>query len=156
MSAPSTPAPPAKRTRSLILTQDSNELDDNPAGPSKKSKKSTTTSSSHSSPPPSPRTKSTRFCFSDGNIILQVGDTDFKVHRGVLESESSVFEDMFQVAGEGAGGDEGGGENDGTRETSDGRELPLLGEQEGVATVELLQDVVGAWEVMLSALYQGV
>ncbi|KAF8153215.1 hypothetical protein B0H34DRAFT_96718, partial [Crassisporium funariophilum] len=35
--------------------------------------------------------------FDDGNIVFQVGDVQFRLHRGVLASRSSVFKDMLLV-----------------------------------------------------------
>ncbi|TEB27368.1 hypothetical protein FA13DRAFT_1736503 [Coprinellus micaceus] len=35
--------------------------------------------------------------FEDGNIILQAGNLQFKVHRGVLAKQSPVFADLFQI-----------------------------------------------------------
>ncbi|KAF5309888.1 hypothetical protein D9619_010193 [Psilocybe cf. subviscida] len=35
--------------------------------------------------------------FEDGNVILQVSNKQYKVHRGVLATHSSVFKDMFGV-----------------------------------------------------------
>jgi len=95
---------------------------------------------------------------SDGNIILQVENTDFKVYRGVLASQSKVFEDMFRLAGEGAEEEEGGDleEEDESTSEKEERVLPSWKHDEGIATVELLQDVVGAWEAMLTALYEEV
>lgn len=37
--------------------------------------------------------------FDDGNVVLQAGESDsrFKVYRGILSRESSVFKDMFSL-----------------------------------------------------------
>ena len=35
------------------------------------------------------------FWLDDGNVILVAGDTAFRVYRGLLESQSTVFQDMF-------------------------------------------------------------
>lgn len=35
--------------------------------------------------------------FSDGNIVLQAGALQFKVHRDVLSLHSPVFKDMFTL-----------------------------------------------------------
>ncbi|KAF7967490.1 hypothetical protein HWV62_34055 [Athelia sp. TMB] len=35
--------------------------------------------------------------FSDGNIVLQAGGTQFKVHQSILARHSAVFKDMFTV-----------------------------------------------------------
>jgi hypothetical protein len=42
-------------------------------------------------------TRSSRFWFKDGNIILQTGNTRFKVHQGALARHSSVFDDVFSM-----------------------------------------------------------
>ncbi|KAL7411495.1 hypothetical protein BDY24DRAFT_396032 [Mrakia frigida] len=151
MSTPSTSTAPTKRTRSSLPIQDSDETDDPSAGPSKKYKKP----SNLSSLPPPPRARSARFYFSDGNIILQVQDTDFKVHRGVLESQSSVFKDMFAVGRDagGGGGEKGKGSEKIMRQRGG---LPLWMEGQRVETVELVHDVAGAWEIMLAVLYDGL
>ncbi|KDR69183.1 hypothetical protein GALMADRAFT_77644 [Galerina marginata CBS 339.88] len=36
--------------------------------------------------------------FDDGNIVLQAGMTQFRVHRGIIARHSSVFKDMFAMA----------------------------------------------------------
>jgi len=41
-------------------------------------------------------TKSTPW-FEDGNIVFQAELAQFRVHRGVLSSNSSVFADMFTL-----------------------------------------------------------
>lgn len=35
--------------------------------------------------------------FQDGNIIIQAEQRQFKIHRGVLIAQSSVFGDMFSL-----------------------------------------------------------
>ena len=35
--------------------------------------------------------------FEDGNIILETGDTRFRVYRGVLVKNSSVFRDILSI-----------------------------------------------------------
>ena len=35
--------------------------------------------------------------FDDGNIVLQAGDTAFKMYRGILSRESPFFRDMFSL-----------------------------------------------------------
>jgi hypothetical protein len=37
------------------------------------------------------------FWFADGNIVLVVGSSAFKVHRGQLERHSEVFNDLFSI-----------------------------------------------------------
>jgi hypothetical protein len=37
------------------------------------------------------------FWFTDGNIVLITGCTAFKVHRGQLERQSEVFNDLFTI-----------------------------------------------------------
>ena len=41
--------------------------------------------------------RSERFWFNDGSIILQVENTQSRVHRSLLASYSTVFDDLFQV-----------------------------------------------------------
>ncbi|KAF8145623.1 hypothetical protein K438DRAFT_1425906, partial [Mycena galopus ATCC 62051] len=33
--------------------------------------------------------------FEDGNIVIQAGNSQFRVYRGVLAKRSSVFQDML-------------------------------------------------------------
>lgn len=35
--------------------------------------------------------------FHDGNIVLQADQTQFKVHKGILAANSTVFADMFSI-----------------------------------------------------------
>jgi hypothetical protein len=42
--------------------------------------------------------------FEDGNIILQAGNTKFRVHRGVLSAHSPVFRDTFALGQPAEGG----------------------------------------------------
>ncbi|KAJ7698469.1 hypothetical protein B0H16DRAFT_1706006 [Mycena metata] len=44
-----------------------------------------------------PPTRSTEYWFDDGNIILQVESTQFRIFRGILSLHSSVFRDMFTI-----------------------------------------------------------
>ncbi len=37
------------------------------------------------------------FWFDDGSVVLQVENTQFRVHRSILASHSTVFKDLFQV-----------------------------------------------------------
>ena len=37
------------------------------------------------------------FWFEDGNIVLVTGLSAFKVHRGQLERQSEVFNDLFSI-----------------------------------------------------------
>lgn len=48
-------------------------------------------------PEPSNLSKADYLWFEDGNIILQAKNTLFKVYRGILTRESTVFEDMFSL-----------------------------------------------------------
>jgi len=41
--------------------------------------------------------KSTDFWFKDGNLTLEVEDTQYRVHRSVLSRHSSVFLDMLEL-----------------------------------------------------------
>ncbi|TEB24230.1 hypothetical protein FA13DRAFT_1818078 [Coprinellus micaceus] len=47
--------------------------------------------------PVSPLKRSEEVWFDDGNIVLQAGDKQFKVHRGVLAKHSPIFSDLFQI-----------------------------------------------------------
>jgi hypothetical protein len=42
-------------------------------------------------------TRSSKFWFKDGNIILQAGNTRFKVHQRALARHSSMFDDVFNM-----------------------------------------------------------
>lgn len=33
--------------------------------------------------------------FSDGNIVIQAGNSQYRVYRGILAARSPVFQDMF-------------------------------------------------------------
>ncbi|EKM48685.1 uncharacterized protein PHACADRAFT_266208, partial [Phanerochaete carnosa HHB-10118-sp] len=35
--------------------------------------------------------------YDDGNVVLQVDDTLFKLYKGILSNESAVFQDMFSL-----------------------------------------------------------
>ena len=41
--------------------------------------------------------KRSEYWFDDGNIILQVENTLFRVHRGMLAHHSEVLKDMFEI-----------------------------------------------------------
>jgi hypothetical protein len=43
--------------------------------------------------------------FEDGNIVIQADSVLFKVHRGILSAQSSVFADMFGMPAPQGGGD---------------------------------------------------
>ena len=46
---------------------------------------------------PSDPVKDESLWFEDGNIVLQADDVVFKVYRGILIRESTVFRDMFSL-----------------------------------------------------------
>ena len=46
---------------------------------------------------PSCPSRSTDFWFDDGNVVLQVESTLFRVHRSILSMRSEVFQGMFSV-----------------------------------------------------------
>lgn len=73
---------------------------------------------------PSP---STTFFFADGNVLLHVESTLFKVHKSVLE-KAEVFADTLLV-----GSNEGG----------------------GIPTIKL-EDKTDDWRVLLRAMYDGL
>ncbi|KAL7411437.1 hypothetical protein BDY24DRAFT_443076 [Mrakia frigida] len=109
MSAASPSDPTLKRDRSPSLDASNEELTAvHPSTSSKKLKSS-------SPVPPPLRTRSSRYHFSDGNLVLQVEQTDFKVHRSVLRRRSNVFADMFKVGGNQKGSLEVGAEGFGRR-----------------------------------------
>ncbi|KAJ3538396.1 hypothetical protein NMY22_g5182 [Coprinellus aureogranulatus] len=41
--------------------------------------------------------RSEKVWFDDGNIVIQAGSLQFKVHKGVLVKQSTVFADLFQM-----------------------------------------------------------
>lgn len=41
--------------------------------------------------------KRSELWFNDGNIVLQVESTQFRVYRGILGNSSSIFDDMFNI-----------------------------------------------------------
>ncbi|PIL26553.1 hypothetical protein GSI_12311 [Ganoderma sinense ZZ0214-1] len=52
-------------------------------------------------PPPSTLediTPHDEFWFQDGNVVLVAGDVGFRVYRGLLSAQSTVFSDMFSCA----------------------------------------------------------
>ncbi|KAJ3558150.1 hypothetical protein NM688_g1093 [Phlebia brevispora] len=49
------------------------------------------------SPEPSEPQRHERLWFEDGNVVLQAGDTMFRVYRGILCNASEVFRDMFSI-----------------------------------------------------------
>ena len=76
-------------------------------------------------------TRSPTFWYDEGNVVLRVEDTLFRMHRGVLQTHSAVFKDTFgmpQPEGE-----------------------PLL---EGCQVVPMMGDTVEDWENMLTFMYQ--
>ncbi|KAF7297689.1 BTB domain-containing protein [Mycena kentingensis (nom. inval.)] len=50
------------------------------------------------SDPPLPITRSPTYWFDDGNIVLQVESTQFRLYRGLLATQSTVFRDIFTLA----------------------------------------------------------
>jgi hypothetical protein len=46
-------------------------------------------------PEPSEPHHSSQLWFDDGNVVIQAGNTQYKVYRGVLAARSPVFQDMF-------------------------------------------------------------
>ncbi|KAJ7043808.1 hypothetical protein C8F04DRAFT_1361149, partial [Mycena alexandri] len=77
-----------------------------------------------------PVTRSAEYWFDDGNIILQVESTQFRVAKSVLSMHSSVFRDMFA--------------------------LPLPADEptiENCPVVVLSGDTAKDWVVLLGALY---
>ncbi|KAJ7188799.1 hypothetical protein C8R46DRAFT_934918 [Mycena filopes] len=46
---------------------------------------------------PSPLVRSTEYWFDDGNIILQVESSQFRIAKSVLSRDSSVFRDLFTL-----------------------------------------------------------
>jgi hypothetical protein len=46
---------------------------------------------------PSSPSHSTNYWFDDGNVVLQVESTLFRVHRSILSMHSEVFRGMFSV-----------------------------------------------------------
>ena len=55
------------------------------------------TEESDLTPEPSDLVESRDLWFEDGNIVLQAEKTIFKVYRGILTKESTVFRDMFSI-----------------------------------------------------------
>ncbi|KAJ7246369.1 hypothetical protein C8J57DRAFT_1360344 [Mycena rebaudengoi] len=77
-----------------------------------------------------PIIRSTDHWFDDGNIILQIQFTQFRLYKGILSLHSSVFRDMFSIP---LPPDE-----------------PML---EGCAIVALSGDTVQDWIYLLNAIY---
>jgi len=75
--------------------------------------------------------KHSEYWFDDGNVILQVENTQFRVHRGMLAHHSAVFKDMFGIPQP---------ENPNEPQVEGCQVVPLY---------DLLQDV----EIMISILY---
>ncbi|KAJ7725318.1 hypothetical protein B0H16DRAFT_1594520 [Mycena metata] len=55
------------------------------------------TESEDAEPKPPPLVRSTEYWFDDGNIILQVESTQFRLTKSMLSMHSSVFRDMFTI-----------------------------------------------------------
>jgi hypothetical protein len=47
--------------------------------------------------PPHDTQPESRLWFSDGNIILVASPIAFKVHRGLIQRHSEVFDDLFSL-----------------------------------------------------------
>ncbi|KAJ7698462.1 hypothetical protein B0H16DRAFT_1645075 [Mycena metata] len=62
-----------------------------------RTKRRHTDAQSEPEPPEIPLTRSTEYWFDDGNIILQVESTQFRLAKSVLSMHSSVFRDMFSL-----------------------------------------------------------
>jgi hypothetical protein len=43
--------------------------------------------------------------FKDGTIVIQAGDTQFRVYRGILTTCSPIFHDMFSIPQPAIGGE---------------------------------------------------
>lgn len=73
--------------------------------------------------------------FDDGSIVIQVEDTQFRVHRSMLSKYSVIFRDMFTVP-----------------------QPPASDEEamvEGCLVVQL-QDSAHDWVIVLQAMYSGL
>lgn len=76
-------------------------------------------------------TRSSAFWYDEGNVVLRVNDTLFRIHRGVLHTHSVVFQDTFKMP------------------QPEGE--PLL---EGCQVVPMMGDAVEDWENILMFMYQ--
>ncbi|KAJ7163063.1 hypothetical protein C8R46DRAFT_333753 [Mycena filopes] len=98
--------------------------------PRNKRRRTDTEGETEPEPIPTPLTRSTEYWFEDGNIILQVESTQFRLFKGVLSKHSSVFRDMFT--------------------------MPLPADEptiEGCPIVVLSGDTVQDWTLSLSVLF---
>ncbi|KAL7411823.1 hypothetical protein BDY24DRAFT_442857 [Mrakia frigida] len=93
-------------------------------------KRKTTPAAEEEAPPPPPPTPSPTYFFADGNVLLHVGSTLFKVHRGVLE-KAEVFADTLLVG------------------------CAQGGEEEAIPTIKL-DDKEEDWTLFLRAMYDGM
>jgi hypothetical protein len=50
--------------------------------------------------------QSQQFWFEDGNIVLEVEGTLFRIHRSIMGKHSKVFKDMFSIELPSAGPDQ--------------------------------------------------
>lgn len=82
---------------------------------------------------------SEKYWFEDGNIVLRVEDTLFRVHRGMLSRHSTVFSDMFALPQP---------EMEKVKVKEEGESLV-----EGCSVVGLPGDKVRDWERVLAILY---
>ncbi|KAL1742697.1 hypothetical protein HDZ31DRAFT_65721 [Schizophyllum fasciatum] len=74
--------------------------------------------------------RSTRFWFEDGSVVLHVGPALFKVHKTMLAGKSQVFRDMFAMP-----------------------QPPDQEQMDGCPIIELSGDKHVEWYTLLSALY---
>ncbi|KAJ7719903.1 hypothetical protein B0H16DRAFT_1336413 [Mycena metata] len=65
--------------------------------PRNKRRRTDTEAQSEPEPAEIPLTRSTEYWFDDGNIILQVEFTQFRLVKSILSMHSSVFRDMFSL-----------------------------------------------------------
>ena len=81
-------------------------------------------------------TRSAFVWFDDGNIILQVENKKFRVHKSILALHSSILSDMFML-----------GKPDADMESDS--------VEDGCPVVEMKDDSASEWEELLSLIYHG-